>query len=830
MGILLGFTFKNILGKKLRTFILFFSILVSTGVFFASLSISSSVQKMILEGMKGIFGDSDLYITSGPQSPSVNFLIRGAEKYSGNFEYIIGQIKGTASYIPRINEEYNISLTGADFDEMQRLTPAIIEQQNNLLPFSGKKIIISSNTADKFNLKVGNAIEMKFGPSRQRFLICGIAAPTGAFLEDGESIPAVVPLDTVRTLFNSRGKVNILFIKLKDASKKDKFIGLLSSEYKNYKVREPIPEDVLKKSTSQMSSVFLMLSCVVFFMSVYIIYSSFKVIVAERLPVIGTLRSIGATRTMTNTMLLYESLMYGIIGGVLGCIAGVGILYVMSAVVSKIIPAASGMKITVVVDFPPLYLLLSLLMAIILCFLGSIMPIAKVSRISTKDIILNVMQAPKKRGRIKLILGISAIVIGLILSTKELINSSTLISGLGIMLSLAALLLLVPYVIGGFLKIFEKIYMFIFGNIGIIAAKNLRENQNIIGSITMLSIGISSLLVFNTAQNNSIKSVVDSFSNTFFDIVMTSAYADRDFVRKVYTIDGIEDVYEDYEFNNIEVVGQDNNIKTVKGVDKQKFADYWRLATKEDPQPLLNELDEGRSIMLTDTLKGRYNLNKGDYIRLKMKNKELEYKVIGFFDSLMGNADCALISERFLKTDMAVSRFTCLYIKTRNDPLLTAEDLRKEFLRWKPTVETKSQVQKRKINNSKGILMLVNGFSILAMLLGSFGVCNNLIISFMERRHSLAVYRSIGMSKRQTTVMMFVESLTGGLIGGMLGILGGLLMTTLLAGVDSMGKVEYQVNAIISYFIIGVLVMLVSSISPSLKSPKLDIVSVIKFE
>ncbi len=52
------------------------------------------------------------------------------------------------------------------------------------------------------------------------------------------------------------------------------------------------------------------------------------------------------------------------------------------------------------------------------------------------------------------------------------------------------------------------------------------------------------------------------------------------------------------------------------------------------------------------------------------------------------------------------------------------------------------------------------------MRIGIFGVLNNFLISFMERKRYLAIYRSVGMSREQIVKMVFIEGLSGGIIGG----------------------------------------------------------------
>ncbi len=61
-------------------------------------------------------------------------------------------------------------------------------------------------------------------------------------------------------------------------------------------------------------------------MSIFIIYSSYKVITLERLPIIGTFRSIGAAKKTLTGILMLESSLYGCIGGLLGIPTGILVL------------------------------------------------------------------------------------------------------------------------------------------------------------------------------------------------------------------------------------------------------------------------------------------------------------------------------------------------------------------------------------------------------------------------------------------------------------------------------------------------------------------------
>jgi ABC-type antimicrobial peptide transport system permease subunit len=67
-----------------------------------------------------------------------------------------------------------------------------------------------------------------------------------------------------------------------------------------------------------------------------IIHGAFKLIITERMTVIGTFMSQGATKNKIQNILLMESLLYGIVGGIVGVALGEVILYFVNKVASPL--------------------------------------------------------------------------------------------------------------------------------------------------------------------------------------------------------------------------------------------------------------------------------------------------------------------------------------------------------------------------------------------------------------------------------------------------------------------------------------------------------------
>lgn len=829
MGIIIKFVLRNIREQKFRTFLILFAITLSTALFFASVSLSGTLEKTFMERIKKYIGTADIVIHPNRHSPDWAFLTDNALKYEDHLEYVVGSVEMGGVYKKK-DETVNIDLKGFNLDELSLVNPFALKQELELEPFIGKKIIISSKTAEQNGLKIGDDIELELKEVKHRFRIVGIAEPYGLFQEDGHSNTAVAPLSTIARISEIPGKISLAYLKVKDPSRIQETIGLLSKEYRRYTVREPFSKAEIKRQTDSVTIPFLIMVILVLFISVFIIYSSFKVITRERLPVIGTFRSIGATRRTTDIVLFAESLLYGFFGGIFGCLLGIGILKLMAVVMTP--NWLAGVKSPV--QFSPWHLLAAFALALVLPLIGSFLPIVKISKIPVKDIILNTMEKPKRRKSYKWLAGIFCLLMAIIspfLAPKEM---ALVINIIAMLAAVSAAVLLVPYITAGFLKVCERIYSLLLGNEGVLAAKNLLDNKSILNNISLLAIGISSLLLINTINFSVIKELANFSKDGTFDIWMWHYQANRRFEAILRSIDGVKGVYGVYVANEIEIDGYKDKINLVHGINPYRHLDYWNLNIEGDRKKVMGDLDNDRRILMAYILKDKLGVEKGDLLTLNLARGKRTYQVIGFFDSLMWGGNYALVSNRFLKLDMNLQHYGTLFLQASKDPNLVAETLKKRFKKTRPWVRTMGQINEEDLKANRQMFVILQGFSVMTLIIGVFGVFNNLVISFIERKRSLAMMRSVGMSKRQTLKMILIESLTGGIIGGSVGVFTGTLLISLvpflLKAINKVVPIHYSLKEYLISFGAGILITVAASISPGLKSSKMNIIEAIKYE
>lgn len=831
MGIIVKFVLKNIYEKKLRTFLILFSILLSSALFFASQAVTSNVVKMFLADARQYYGTADIMIYPEKGSPSPLLKTSPLKSFETKTECIVGALQGSAYYKYKSREVVTINLRGTTMEDMNAINPIYVNGKSDIGSFTGRKIILSTKAAEKYGLKTGDSLQLEIRGVYYRFTICAIAHPEGFFSESGQAVNGLVPKSALSSIYGGSNLNNILFLRLKEGVDVKGSIEELKGLYKKYGVEEPVPEEDVAKDLQSMSVGFMMMTLVVGFMSIFIIYTAFKVITLERLPMIGTFRSIGATKRTTNLVLLLESLVYGLIGGIFGCLLGIGVLYLIVLFITPSFMTGYDLQLV----YTPGQLVSAFLVAVLISLASSVIPILKTSKIPVKDIVLNSIEkkAKKKTGRyiFGAVLLLAFIVLPLV-SPKDL---AIVFDTVSMLASLCGVLLLLPLITSGFVKLFEKIYIFLFGNIGVIAAKNLRENKSILNNISLLAIAISSLLMITTISDSVLKEVASFYTrNTTFDIYLGTSGVGKSFEQTLSTVEGVNEICGNYTKYGVDVVGKNYSLISAYGINTSKFMDFFQLDMEGDKKKQLAALNKERSVIMSSMLIDKLGYKIGDYISLKMDKGEASYKIIAFQNTLLDNGSNVLMAEQYFKADTGVQGYTEMYVKSEGDPYKVADNIKKKFIRNQPYIITLDEMEKQNYEVNSSIFKSMEAFAYLTLIIGIFGIINNYIISFIERKRSLAMYRSAGMSKSQIVRMMFVESITGGLIGGTMGVVAGLLMIYTVPYV--MRSLDFDMPLLINpttfvlSFLLGLVITLVASISPIRKSSRLNLITALKYE
>ncbi|NLO39996.1 MAG: FtsX-like permease family protein [Ruminiclostridium sp.] len=365
MRIIIKYILKNLWEKKLRTLLILFSVMTACGLFFSSSAIGDTFAQLYINRINMYYGQTDIIIQPDDRSPSP-WLKLEPIKNMENIRLAAGRFESSATYRSGTYEKTNLILLGTDWEASQQINPVQVLSENGLESFAGMKIVLPREFCEKYGYRAGDSINLTINGGLRKLTIVAVATG-GIFTENGSTAFGILPADTLSALHNARGAFNSIQVCLEDESMVTQTIAQLQDIYKGYQVQQPFNGEDIKREMESITLPFMLMTFIVAFMSMFIIFSSFRVITMERLPVIGTFRSIGATRKTTDNIMLVESLLYGIVGSGLGLGLGIIILNIMSETLKD--PWIKDMETRAV--YTPSQMGLSFAFGVLLCFASS---------------------------------------------------------------------------------------------------------------------------------------------------------------------------------------------------------------------------------------------------------------------------------------------------------------------------------------------------------------------------------------------------------------------------------------------------------------------------
>ncbi|MDT4372514.1 FtsX-like permease family protein [Blautia coccoides] len=824
MKIILKYMVTNVKERKTRTAVMLLSILLSAALLFVSFSIGASYESAQRKMARGMAGSATLSVTRSDGGIKDGILPELSSIHAS-----VGMVEGTALYSENGYYE-TIDLIAADLRKLSKINPPRLVNGGDISDFSGSQVILPDRFTSKYGIKKGDTITLQVGETPISFTVAEIAAYDTVFLRHTRGATALVPLSTLSGLLDqTEGYTEILVEPAKGvttAELKNELAAMLPSE--EYQVSEVINEAQIEADARQKSMPFFLISFFSLTMSVFIIYGSYKVITLDRLPVIGTFRSIGATQKAVTGILLLESMLYGVIGGLIGIPAGILVLKLILRGMGESI--SQGIEIPVVIS--PFSILLSFAAAVTVSLLSAWLPVRRASRLPIKDVVLGSVEERTVPRRFIVMGGVILFAVSMIL--PKLASGKMLYpaGGFSLLGLITATILMVPLLTNLICWGLEYLLRAVLGNEGRLAARNMRDNKNVGQNITLLFISISAVIAITVVGNFVTTYVGDVFRDAELQ-GFADGYMEPQFVERVKNMEGIEKVLPLHVYKDqMQADGRTlSRLEATDDLDCYSSMMGLQYTEKGMKEQAVSAFAGQRAILLSESCMERMGFLAGDTISLTGDTGENEYRIAGSFKSRATDVE-AVIPSSYAVVDFGASAYDFLAY-TAADPeaiMIQIRSLFGETANWSRTVE---EFNEDALSTVGAFLQPMHSLTYFILLMAAVGVINNLLINYMQKRRSTAMYKSVGLSNRQNVKMTLIEGFVSGLIGAVIAIFVSYMEIKtifLVAGPKIAMAPKLDAVTFLTAGAMGVLVTLIGSVVPIIKSRRMKLVEEIKFE
>ena len=833
---------KMTLARKGRLLLTSLAIILGTSFLSGTTIFSDTINSTFDRLFTDVFRDVDAYVRStdsvdtgfGEQrAPSAVSALETILKVKG-VSAAVGDMQSYARVIDKDGKPIGQDQGPPTFGGIASESSAgLWSVEDGRLAVGPKEMMLDRETAEKGKYEIGDTVRVNALSGTREFTLVGIAN-YGDVSSPGGATFALFDQPTASEFLLKPGFVDAFLIKGD---------GTLSDEELAKAIDAALPADakletltgaeITEETTSQIKTVlgfftaFLTaFSYIALGIGCFVIYNVFSITAAQRQRESALLRAIGASRRQVTVSLLVEALIVGVLGSIIGFVAGIGLSRALSALLNAIgleIPT-SGLTIETGA------ITRTVLIGTVITILSAILPALRSGRVppvaAMRDTALDTVQKLTRRVAIGLVL-ISAGAVGLFAAMND---APVAILGLGVLGVFAGVLVIGPALSKPVAVLLGKPVATLRGVTGAMSQQNAARNpKRTARTAAPVLIGVALVTAF-TALAASIKSEIRESIGSSFRGDYALSVNSRGFGGIPISItDQLTQLAEIDQATGVGFiaakVGDESpfvlvfNPKTADGLyDLEMVEGTQKGLTKNE---ILVEADKALD----------KNLSVGSRVQVTLVDgRSMQLTVAGTYTDAYGNY---AVSRELFEGSNTPLFDSFVYIKTAegvsDESARTAISAVSEDLGI-GKLESRDEYIDTQAGQVDQFLALIYGLLFLSVIIAIVGIIITLLLSVFERRREIGLLRAVGMTRSQVRTMVrwesVITSLFGAVTGVVLGILTGIVIVVSLndSGFSAFTlPIANTIVILVGAFVVGV----IAAVFPAWRATRTEIISAI---
>jgi len=713
----------------------------------------------------------------------------------------------------------------------------VVEVIEGQLASTSSEIAIDISTADRVGLAIGDSVYIQQDDGRDGYRITGLVsfgeqntllgATLALFTLDEAT--AILELDGEFTALTVSAEAGVEADELRDRIQDVLPSGLSALTADDQQANEAAE---VGEGLDFINTFLLVFAYISVFVGAFIIYNTFRIIVAQRNKELGLLRAIGARPAQVVRSILVEALVIAIIASIVGMGLGFGVAALIESLFEGFggdIPVGDrSLTFEAVAS--------SLLTGIIITLLSALLPAIHASRVSPMEALRESAGSARKPLRGLTIAGVIVFGVGALTIAGGLLAplpSPASFVGFGALFVFVGVFLMSAQLAVPVSRWLTKPLTAIGGASGKLAASNLRrEARRTASTSAALMVGVSIVTLVATFAA-SVNDTLDDFLRDSFPADFIVQPKGAGFNPFATIPSGVAPALGDLDVVSL---ASQYSVLVVDVEGSEEFIGVMEAETVEQGIDLHATPDfstVGDGVFVLDSYIGdKYEM--GQVITIDGPSGRQDVEIVGTVsDAANGNYLVDYSVGQLLDEDLSASGVLLrLELDTTIDESRVLID---EVLVDFPTAEALSlgdlaDVFRGFLNT---FVNLLTGLLGLALFIAVVGIANTLLLSVTERTHEIGLLRAVGLDRRSTGLMIGWESIVTALFGAVIGmVLGVVLAWAIIVSLRDSGFTGFAVPWVNIGLYTGFAVFagIVAAIWPAMKAARLNILEAIATE
>jgi putative ABC transport system permease protein len=837
---------KTVFANKRRVIGTGLSVIIGIAFLAGTFVFTDTIKKTFDNLFANVFRNTDVYVRSNQsieasfgqtQRPRIPDSVIGQVAAVPGIKQASGTVQGYARIIGKdgkpLGSDQGPPTFGGEY------TPGAISPWtivDGRAPSGGGEVMLDRASFNDGKFALGDQVTIISQGGSKQFTIVGVVR-FGDTDSPGGATFALFDLPTAQAFIGQPGMVDAVLAKGDGSASQEALaervrsaLGQQNLEVLTGKQITKETQNDIQKGLAFFNILLLVFAGVALFVSIFIIYNTFSIIVAQRRRETALLRAVGASRRQVLSNLLIEALAIGIIASLVGFLAGLGVSALLKALLAAFgidIPAG-GLVVL------PRTLIVSLIVGVLVTVVSAVLPAVRASRTPPVAAMRDVAVDTSGTSGSRLIWGSVLVIIGAILTGIGLTGTLQAL-GLGIALIFIGVFVLGPLVARPFARFIGAPLPRLKGVSGRLARDNaMRNPKRTSRTAAALMIGVALVVGISVLAASLQTSIRDIFSKQFTgDFVVstnTQGFGGLPLtvakqLNQLPEIDAAAGV----GVGLAKVHGSAQNLSIIDPSVTGKLFDLQFVSGS------ITDLTDS-TVLISKSRADSDHLTIGDTVSMTLLNgTNVDLKVAGIYkkDELAG----PFTVTQGLYAQSGADQFDfSVFVKKKEgvsdaDARAAIESVTKAYPNAK--VQSRSEYIDQQAAQLDRIVNLFYGLLFLAVLIAAFGIANTLSLSVYERTRELGLVRAVGATRRQVRATVRWESVLIALLGAVQGLIIGILLGyVVILALSDQGFSSFTVPVVrliiilVLAFILGVL----AAIRPARRAAKLDVLRAVTVE
>jgi putative ABC transport system permease protein len=404
---------------------------------------------------------------------------------------------------------------------------------------------------------------------------------------------------------------------------------------------------------------------------------------------------------------------------------------------------------------------------------------------------------------------------------------------------------MIPATIGIWERIGRPVLKLIYGSSGSLGSRNIqRSRQRTTLTVAALMIGVA-MVIMTRSMTQSFAGDLRSWLSAYLggDIYIGASVPLRgEIISQIKAVNGVAAVVP-IRYFNVDMRTPAGDLVTINfmaydPVTYSRVTNFVFSGDQPDTESVVNSLQQGDSVLLSNVLAEKYGFQAGDKILLMTRSGFHEFMIKALVVDFYNQGLVVQGSWDNMRRYFHINDVSTFMIKVGDGYQVSQVQQHIETLykkRYSLVLESNVSLRGRALSLMDQAFSMFDVMALIAVVVGSLGVINTLTMSVIERTQEIGMLRAIGMTRGQVVKMVLAEAGLMGLFGGLLGLVMGIILARILFyGMTAMSGYKLSfvmpLDGVILTVLVAFIVSQIAAIFPGRRGAGIKILEAVHYE